>query len=34
MAAGGTILLLDALFLGLLFGRKQRRRNRQAAPLS
>jgi hypothetical protein len=34
LVAGGTILLLDALFLGLLFGRRQRRRNRQAAPLS
>jgi hypothetical protein len=34
LIAGGTILLLDALFLGLLFGRKHRRRSRQAAPLS
>ncbi len=33
LVAGGTILLLDALFLGLLFGQRQRRRNRQAASL-
>ncbi len=31
LVAGGAILLLDALFLGLLFGRRQRRRNGQAA---
>ena len=33
LVAGGTILLLDAMFLGLLFGQRQRRRNRQAASL-
>ena len=33
LVAGGTILLLDAMFLGLLFGQRQRRRNRQTASL-
>ncbi len=34
LVAGGTILLLDALFLGLLFGQRQRRHARPAAPPS
>jgi hypothetical protein len=34
VVAGGTILVLDALFLGLLFGQRQRRHNRQVASSS
>ena len=34
LLVGGAILLLDALFLGLLFGQRQRRHNRPATSLS
>jgi hypothetical protein len=32
LVAGGAVLLLDALGMGLLFGRRQRRRRPQPVP--